>query len=157
MKNEFVIDNRKSLISSLVSSNINRKLDKMELYQRYRYILLEDAKKAAKDNDVSGSYYSRQPRTMIDCKIYVTPRPGVYGHQFMAAIWITADGETYQASGSMSGGCGYEKVSDAVNSAFMGIGLYCDQVKYFSGTGQHEQVLQELASTLAGRKQWFMV
>lgn len=157
MKNKYVIANRKSIIASLASSDISRKIDKMRLHQRFRYILIDEAKKAAQGNSNSGAYYNMQPRAMIDCKIYVTQRPGMYGHQYMAAIWITVDGQTYQASGNMSSGCGAEKKSNAVNSAFMGLGLYCDQVKYFSGTGRHEEVLQELASTLAGRKLWFMV
>lgn len=150
MKTEYIKATRKQLINSLQSSDINRRIDNMSIYREYNYILLDDAKRAAKE-----SY--KRANCFITCKVYVTERPGTYGHQFMAAIWIKVDGEWYQASGSITGGCGYDKISTAIDSAIRTIGLDSKHVDYFAGVGNHDQVLAELAGVLAGRKAWFTV
>lgn len=148
MNTNYVKANRKQIISSLQSSDISRRIDKMDLHTEYKYILLDDAKRATKE-----SY--KHARAFVHCKVYVTANPGTYGHQFMAAIWITVDGKWYQASGSITGGCGYDKISTAIDSAVRSIGLDSKQVDYFAGVGDHEEVLGSLADKLAGRKAWF--
>lgn len=151
MKTEYIKATRAQLIANMKAGDISRRTDTMEVCQRYQYFSLDEAKKAA------GSADYKRPGTLLDCRVYVTNRSGTYGHQFLAAIWVHVDGERYQASGTMTGGCGYDKISTAVGSAFGALGLDSSLVGYFSGTGQHEQVLDELAAKLAGRKSWFKV
>ena len=152
MENKYVTATRAKLLSSLQSGNISRKIDKMDLYTDFEYILLDDAKVAAKD----GNY--KKPKSLITCRIYVTSKPGMYGYQFLAAMWVNANGQYYQASGSgLTGGCGYDKVSTAVDNAIRSLELGYDTVKDFGGTGEHEKVLDQLAGILAGRKAWFKV
>ncbi len=150
MKKTYTKANRKTLIGALKESNIDRRIDKMNLYQEHKYFLLDDAKAANKPNN-----YKHAAKTTIRCKIFVTNKSGVYGYQFLAAIWISADGQWYQASGSMTGGCGYDKVSSAVDSAIRALGLSSDIVDHFGGTGQHEEVLSEIMGVIAGRRAWF--
>ena len=152
MENKYIIASRAKLLSSLCERNISRKIDKMGLYKDYEYILLDAAKVASKDSNY------KKPKSFITCRIYVTSKPGMYGHQFLAAVWVNVDGQYHQASGSgLTGGCGYDKVSTAVDDAFRSLGLGSDMAKNFGGTGEHEKVLDELAGILAGRKAWFKV
>lgn len=144
---------RKQLIAAMGEHNISRRINKMDLHDRYRRILVSDAVKASKTDN------RYQPRTLIDCRVYVTHGAGMYGHQFLAAIWIRdhVTGSYYQASGSMTSGCGYDKVSTAIDSACRALGLNSDLLPYFDGTGQHEEALDALAQKLAGRRAWFRV
>ena len=148
MKKEFVKVNRKQIIQSLEASDISRRIDKMDLHREYNYYLLDDAKKACKES------YKRIKET-ICCNVYVTARPGTFGYQFLSAVWIKIDGNWYQASGSLTSGYGYDKESTAIEYALRAVGLDRDKVDYFGGTGQQEQILDELMSVLAGRKAWF--
>ena len=152
MKNKYITVTRGKILSSLCERNISRKIDKMDLYRDFEYILLDSAKVASKD----GHY--KKPKNFITCRIYVTNKAGMYGHQFLAVLWVNIDRQSYQASGSgLTAGCGYDKVSTAVDNAFRSLGLGPDMVEYFNGTGEHEKVLDELAGILAGRKAWFKV
>ena len=152
MKNEYITAPRAKLLSSMQDCNILAKIDKMDLYRDYEYILLEQAKFSSQDD------HYKKPKSFITCRIYVTSKAGMYGHQFLAAVWINIDGQSRQASGlGLTGGCGHDKVSTAVDDAFRSLGLGPDMVKYFDGTGDHEKALDELASILAGRKSWFKV
>jgi len=149
MKTEYVKATRKQIIESLKESNISRRIDKMALYREYKFHLLDDAKKA------SHGTLSKRARSFMHCKVYVTNKPGTYGYQFLAALWILVDGRWYQASGTLTGGCGYDKFSTAIDSAVRSIGLGHNEVESFAGVGTHEQALGELAGKLAGRKAWF--
>jgi len=149
MKTEYVKATRKQIVEALKSSDISRRIDNMDLYSLYKFYLMDDAKKAAKEPR------RKDARSFVHCKVYVTNKPGVYGYQFLAALWVLADGRWYQASGTLTGGCGYDKISTAVDSAFDAIGLGHDEVESFAGVGTHEQALGELAGKLAGRKAWF--
>jgi hypothetical protein len=149
MKTEYVKATRKQLIGSLKESNISRRIDKMDLYREYKFYLMDDAKKAAK----AANY--KRALSFVHCKVYVTNKQGVYGYQFLAVLRIVADGKWYEASGTLTGGCGYDKISTAIDSAVRYIGLNHDLVKSFGGVGNHDQVLSELAGKLAGRKAWF--
>lgn len=150
MKNEYVNATRSKILSALKAEDISRRLDNMDIYREYNYILLGDAKEASKTDP-------RTPRSTICCRVYVTNKSGVYGYQYMAAIWINVDGQWHHASGSLTGGCGYDKISTAVESAFRAIGLDSKIVDHFGGTGQHERIMEELMEVLAGRKAWFKV
>jgi hypothetical protein len=149
MKTEYVKATRKQIIGALKESNISQRINKMDLYREYKFYLMDDAKKAAKEPR------RKDARSFVHCKVYVTNKPGVYGYQFLAALWIVVDGKWYEASGTLTGGCGYDKISMAIDSAVRYIGLDRDLVKSFAGVGTHEQVLSELARKLAGRKAWF--
>jgi len=149
MKTEYVKATRKQIIEALKASDISRRIDKMDLYQEYKFYLLEDVKKA------SHGTLSKRARSFVKCKVYVTNKQGTYGYQFMAALWVVVDDKWYQASGNLTGGCGYDKISTAIDSAVSSIGLDHKLVKSFSGVGTHDQVLSELAHKLAGRKAWF--
>lgn len=151
MKKEYIKTTRKQIIAALQSSDISSRIDKMDRHATYKFILMDDAKKAAKDDRY------KTAKTFVECRVYVNATSGIYGHQFMAALWIHVDGKYYQASGAMTSGCGYDKISAAIDSAARSIGLDSDMVNYFSGTGEHKQVLGELADVLAGRKAWFAV
>ena len=141
---------RAKLMASLQDSDISRRIDKMDLYQTYNYILLHDAKEAAKDERY------KRAKTFVKCKVYVTASAGTYGHQFLAAIWCNAEGQWWQASGSMTGGCGYDKISTAIENAFDSLGIG-GMIDHFGGTGLHEKALEALAAKLAGRKAWLTV
>jgi len=149
MKTEYVKATRKQIIGALKESNISQRIDKMDLYREYKFYLMDDAKKAAHQTQY------KRARAFVHCKVYVTSNHGTYGYQFRAALWIVIAGKWYQARGALTGGCGYDKISTAIDSVFAEIGLGHDEVEDFGGTGQHEQVLSELAHTLAGRKAWF--
>ena len=152
MKNKYITTTRAKLLESLQERNVSHKIDKMDLYRDFEYILLDSAKVASKNSDY------KKPKSFITCRIYVTSKAGTYGHQFLAVMWVNIDGQSRQASGSgLTGGCGYDKVSTAVADAFRSLGIGSDMVKDFGGTGEHEKVLDELASILAGRKAWFKV
>lgn len=152
MKINYINASAKTLTASMQKCDISRKIDKMDLYCDYEYILLDAAKIAAKEERY------KKTKSFITCRIYVTRKSGVYGYQFLAALWVNVNGQYYQASGSgLTGGCGYDKVSTAVDNAFRSLGLGPDMVKYFDGTGDHEKVLDALAGILAGRKSWFKV
>lgn len=152
MKNQFIKANRPQILAALKSGSIDRRIDKMDLSQVRNFILLQDASKAAQDDRY------KNPTATVAVKVYVTSKAGMYGHQFIAAIWVrTPEGGHYQASGTMTGGCGYDKPSTAVDSAIRALGLDYSIVSAFEGTGQHWDALRELMQVLAGRKQWFEV
>ena len=142
---------REQLIYSLKSTGISRRIDNMNLHLEYNYILLDDAKAAAKVNHYKGA------KTFIKCKVFITRKPGMYGHQFMAAIWCNADGNWWQASGAITKGYGYCKVSTAIENAFTALGITDNMIDHFGGTGLHERALEALAAKLAGQKSWFSV
>ena len=138
---------RKELIKSLQASDITRQIDKMDLYSEWRIITLENARKAT----ANSSY--PVPSDTIHVKLYVTNGRGTYGYQFLACVWIHIDGDWYQASGSKTGGCGYDKVSTAIGSALRAVGID----NRIDGTGEHERFIQDLAAKLLPRKKWFMM
>jgi len=147
---EYITATREQIIANLKDSDISRKIDTMALDREYKYVLLSAATEAAGNS-------RKEAPTMIHCKVFCTNRAGTYGYQFMAAIWIKVGGDWYQASGSLTRGCGYDKISTAVDSAVRTIGLGSDLVGYFNGTGEHETVMDELAEVLADGKPWFKV
>ena len=153
MENKYITATRAKLLSSMRDGYILAKIHNMELHCEYQYILLEQAKFSAQDDRW------KKPKNFITCRVYITRKPGVYGHQFLSALWINnVDGQYCQASGSgLTGGCGYDKVSTAVNDAVRSLGLGYDVIKDFGGTGEHEKALDDLAGILAGRKAWFKV
>ena len=152
MEKQFIKATRAQLIASLKACDISRRTDKTDTYQEWNYVLLDDAAKAAKEEP-----RYRRPRSTICCRVYVTNKSGMYGYQFLAAVWVVIDGQHYQASGPLTGGCGYDKISTAVDDALRALGLDSKAVDHFGGTGQHEDVLDELMDVLAGRKAWIKV
>ncbi len=144
---------KKQIIAKLESSDITRQIDKMDLYREDRIISLEDAKEAAKNP-------RKHPKTIIHVKTYITSSGGTYGHQFLSCAWINVEGkeyrEWYQASGSKTGGCGYDKISTAIGSAFNAIGLGYD-IQQIEGTGQQEEFILALGKKLLGRKLFIYV
>lgn len=142
---------RKQLLAAMGEHNISRRIDTMDLHDKYRRILVSDAVEASQTN--------KKPLILIECHVYVTHGAGTYGHQFLAAIWIRdhVTGNYYRASGSLTSGCGYDKISEAVDSSCRTLGLDSDLLPRFDGTGQHEESLDALAQKLAGRKAWFRV
>lgn len=151
-KHKFIAAPRTALIAAMRDGYIDRRIDKMDRYEVRNYILLDYAKAAAKNTTYPA------PEATIEVRIYATNKPGTYGHQFMAAIWVhTPEGGYYQASGAMTGGCGYDKVSTAVDSAIRALGLDYNHIADFAGTGLHWAVMREFMAVLAGRRQWFEV
>lgn len=145
---------RKQLISHLKEAGISHQIDNMELYEQIDIVLVDEVINASKH---SHDPYIREPRSLITVKVYWTKRPSTYGYQAMAAMWIHVDGTYSQATGSKTGGCGYDKVSTAVASAFDNIGVPYDFVGHFGGTGEHEAKIIQLAKKLAGRKKFIIM
>jgi hypothetical protein len=93
MEKQFIKATRRQLIENMKAENISRRTDTMEPHRRFQYFLLDAAKKAA-----SSPGYKRA-RTLIDCRVYVTNRPGAYGHQYLAAVWVSWTGSGTKPAG----------------------------------------------------------
>ena len=92
--------------------------------------------------------------TLVDCRLYVTRRQGVYGYQFAACIWVRLpDGDFFSSAGSRTTGWGYCKESKAISSALQGIGYPVE----FGGAGTHKEHISRLAQAVAGGRAFHLV
>ena len=96
--------------------------DTMQIAEGFKYIDLDTGKE------------------LVDCRVYVTNRSGVYGYQFRSIVWAAG----VSGISPISTGCGYNKVSAVVHQALndMGFPAECD------GTGTHAFELRRLADIL---------
>jgi hypothetical protein len=104
--------------------NISRRVDKMDISETFRFTtpaLLREFATACEAPDADGT---ATVRAMVTCKVYCTRTSGMYGYQFMAAIWVSTPDAWYQASGRLTGGCGYDKVSEAIDDALEQMGAF---------------------------------
>jgi hypothetical protein len=92
--------------------------------------------------------------TLVDCRLYVSRRQGVYGYQFAAAVWVSpSNGVFFSSAGSRTTGWGYCKESKAISSALQGIGYPVE----FGGAGTHKEHISRLAQAVAGGRAFHLV